>query len=138
MKYNMTRVKQHLELQYAKDPEGLKFALSSYNSDGYKQISVIAFDESALPAKTIVSGTLIALMNPRMMPANTKSASEKAQQGLTLCITSIEAIVQIGLSKDFNICVRESVHPVTQKPIPCHRFVNKSVEKICESHRSEL
>lgn len=36
VKYNMIRVKQHLEQQYAKDPEGLKFALSSYNSDGYK------------------------------------------------------------------------------------------------------
>ena len=36
VKYNMTRVKQHLERQYANDPEGLKFALKSYNADGYK------------------------------------------------------------------------------------------------------
>jgi len=66
----------------------------------------MAFAESALPAKGIPSGSLVAMMNPRMMPASSKSASEKAQQGLTLSITSMDAVVQIGFSKDFNICVR--------------------------------
>ena len=78
VKYNMTRVRAHLESQYRDDKEGLKLALRNYNVDGYKQISVMAFGESALPAKSIPAGTIIAICNPRLMPAN-NAGSEKSQ-----------------------------------------------------------
>lgn len=140
VKYNMPRIRAHLEKEYGDDQEGLKLALRNYNVDGYKQISVMAFGESALPAKSIPAGSVVALMNPRLMPPSSSGSlgSEKSQQGMTVCITTIDAVVKIGFSKDFNICVRESINHVTQKPIPCYRFVNTSVEKICETHRKEL
>lgn len=135
IKYNMNRVRECLTKKYGSDQDGLKIALKAYNSDGYKTISVMAFNESAEPAKKIPSGTLVAVMNPRLLP--TSSNSEK-QQGPTFAIDTIDAVAQIGFSRDFNICLRESVHPMTQKKIPCTRFVNTSNEKICEKHRSEL
>jgi len=137
----MTRVKEHLARQFDKDPEGLKQALKAFNSDGYKTISVMAFNESALPAKNIGSGTVIAILNPRLLPPSKSSAAttdSKPEQGLTFCIDTIDAIISIGFSKDFNICVRESTHPVTGKTQNCYNFVNTSVEKICEKHRQEL
>ena len=73
VKYNMTKVKDHLMRQHANDPDSLKAAQKAYNSDGYKTVSVMAFGESSLPAKNITSGTVVALMNPRVMPTNSKS-----------------------------------------------------------------
>lgn len=73
VKYNMTRVKEYLNRQFKNDPDGLKQAIKSYNEDGYKTISVMCFNESALPAKNIPSGTVVGLLNPRLMPANANS-----------------------------------------------------------------
>mmetsp|Transcript_18862 Transcript_18862/g.25582 ORF Transcript_18862/g.25582 Transcript_18862/m.25582 type:complete len:173 (+) Transcript_18862:619-1137(+) len=129
VKYNMNRVKDSLLKTYASDQDGFKQAMRSFNSDGYKTFSLMAFNESALPAKNLPSGTVIAILNPRLLPANT--SSEK-QQGVTFAMDTIDAVVEIGFSRDFNICLRTTVHPVSQKEIPCHRFVNTSVEKICE------
>ena len=72
VKYNLPKVKKHLEGVYGSDQEGLKLALKAYNSDAYKTVSIMAFGDSALPAKGINSGTVIAVMNPKIMP---KSAS---------------------------------------------------------------
>lgn len=94
------------------------------------------FGESALPAKNINSGTVIALLNPRAMPPS--SNSEKNKDGLTFCLDTIDAVIQIGFSKEFNICIRKTTHPVTQKETQCYKFVNTSVETICESHRAEI
>lgn len=75
-KYDMNRVKSHLAKEYTKDEESLKIAQKSYNSDGYKTVSVMAFNDCALPAKQILSGTVVALINPRLMPPS--NSSEKA------------------------------------------------------------
>ena len=81
VKYNMKRVKEFYARQFPNDQEGLKQALKSYNSDGYKTISVMAFNESTLPAKNIKSGTVIAVMNPRMMPpSNQQSAAASGEK----------------------------------------------------------
>ena len=140
VKYDMKKVREYYGRQYVNDQDGLKQALKSFNSDGYKTISIMAFNESALPAKNINSGTVIAVLNPRLLPQNNKCASDadKAHQSLTFCIDTIDAVIQIGFSRDFNICVRESQHPVTHKTMQCYNFVNTSVEKICEKHRAEL
>ena len=110
VKYEMVRVKEQLTRLYGSDQEGLKFALKAFGSDGYKSLSVMAFGDCALPSKSIPSGTVIAVLNPRLMPP---SSNAEKQQGLTFCIDTSDAIVQIGFSKEFNICVGESVHPVT-------------------------
>ena len=47
--------------------------MKAYNSDGYKTISVMAFNESAEPIKKIPSGTIVALINPKLLPANSNS-----------------------------------------------------------------
>lgn len=73
----------------------------------------MAFNDSALPAKMIPSGTVIGIMNPRLMPQTGSSISDKNQQGLTFCIEAIDAVAQIGFSKDFNICTRLSTNQVT-------------------------
>ena len=92
VKYNMARVKQHLERVHTGDAEGLKTALKAYNPDGYKTMSIMAFNESALPSKNIKSGTVVALCNPRMLPPSA-NADKSSQQGLTFCIDTIDAVI---------------------------------------------
>ena len=129
VKYDLNRVKNHLTKLHGSDQDGFKQAFRAFTSDGYKTISIMAFNDSALPAKNIPSGTLIAVMNPRILPP---SSNAEKQQGPTFAIDTIDSVVQIGFSREFNICARTTTHPVSKKEIPCHKFVNTSVEKICE------
>lgn len=97
VKYNMARVKEHLGRQFKNDQESLKHALKAFNPDGYKTISIMAFNECAVPAKNIGSGTVVAVLNPRLMPPSKSSTAAggdgKADQGLTFCIDTMDAIV---------------------------------------------
>ena len=93
----------------------------------------------------------MAVLNPRLMRPQQKETTGKSAGGPldnfvkktpdqenSFCIESLNAIIYIGTSKDFNICTGHSVHPTTKQHIPCYRFVNTSVDKICEIHKQEI
>jgi hypothetical protein len=46
-KYEMGKVKQHLEKTFKKESEELKSAMKAYNSSGYKAFSIFVFGEAA-------------------------------------------------------------------------------------------
>jgi len=45
-KYDMSMVKKMLERMYQGDPEAIKTAEKSFNSNGYKLLKLLAFDEA--------------------------------------------------------------------------------------------
>jgi len=113
-----------------------------YNVDGYKTCKFLAFGDTSLPASKINAGTVLGLLNPRLMEARTgpmQSESARNQnQETSFSIESEDAMIKIGFSQDFNICPATSPHANTQQPIACVRFINTSVEKICDKHKAEL
>ena len=92
VKYNMVKVKEHLSKIHGADQEGLNVALKAYNADSYKTVTIMAFGESALPAKKIGSGTVVAVMNPKLMPGSS-SKDKQDKQGVSFCIDSIDAVI---------------------------------------------
>lgn len=118
-----------------------------YNADGYKTINFLAFGDTSLPASKINAGTVLGVLNPRLMqarqgndssgPMQSESARNQNQE-TSFSIESEDAMIKIGFSQDFNICPATSPHANTQQPIACIRFINTSVEKICDKHKQEL
>ena len=82
----------------------------------------MAFAESALKMQKISPGTVVALLNPKQMPAHDKGAT-------SYCIESPEAVLAIGSSEDYDVC--RAINTAT----PCYQFLNKSIEKICDNHK---
>ena len=70
VKYDLNKVKAHLAKEFSGDDVAMKTALKSYSTSGYKTISFLAFSDAALPAKNINSGTVIAILNPRLMSSS--------------------------------------------------------------------
>ena len=78
VKYNVVKVKEHLARVLKNDEDGQKIALRAFNADAYKTVSFMAFGESALPAKNINSGTVVAIMNPKILPqSSSRDKTEK-------------------------------------------------------------
>ena len=51
-------------------------ALKGYNTDGYKAINFLAFGETSLDASKVKAGTVLAVLNPRLMePRPSKDSS---------------------------------------------------------------
>ena len=129
VKYDMSKVRQLIEKEFKNDPGAQKEALKVYNAEGYKTINFLAFGESlTLPFSKIVAGTVLAVLNPRLMRPQQKESTGKAggaggpldtfvkktpDQEHSFSIESENAIIKIGTSKDFNICAEHSVHPTT-------------------------
>jgi hypothetical protein len=46
VKYDIFKVKKHLEKTYSQDKDGYKMAEKSFNSNGYKVLKIMVFDEA--------------------------------------------------------------------------------------------
>ena len=60
--------------------------MKAYTPNGYKQISCMCFGEAAIKINSIRPGTIIAVINPRLMPKQKDQAADK--NGHTFCIDS--------------------------------------------------
>lgn len=139
VKHDVAKMKAMLGMTFGKDLEGYKTALRAFNSDGYKAVTLMAFGESALAAKKIPSGTVVAVLTPRLLQSNPNPGEQRKNEGgLTFCVDSPDALISIGFSSDFNICTEVSVNSSSGKQTKCTRFVNTSIQRICDEHKARL
>ena len=122
VKYDMAKVKSHIATQHKNDEKECKTALKAYSDDGYKSVSFFAFEKAAMPAKNITPGSVIAILNPRLMSSagtqkqgnvDDRDKQNSKAMGHSFIFDSENSIVRIGYSKDFNICSASSTNPVT-------------------------
>ena len=75
MKYDLVKVRKLLETQakvhLAGDgvEEYVKLSEKSFNSNGYKTLKIMAFQEAATPMSKLNVGTIIGILNPKIMRA---------------------------------------------------------------------
>lgn len=62
----------------------------------------MSFGESAIQITKIRPGTIIAVINPRMMPKKQNQPAD--QNGHTFCIDSEAQTMMIGYSEEYDIC----------------------------------
>lgn len=58
-----------LEGLYQGDPEAIKTAEKSFNSNGYKSLKLLAFEEAQPVASRCKVGTVVGVINPKPMKA---------------------------------------------------------------------
>lgn len=88
IKYDMNKVRlqltEHLEDKIKKsvcDKDEIKTALKSFTTNGYKQIKIMCFEESATELTHLRPGVIIQLINPRLMKVD-------PNHGISFSITS--------------------------------------------------
>ena len=75
MKYDLTKVRKLLETQAKSQLTGdgveeyVKLSEKSFNSNGYKTLKIMAFQEAATPISKLTVGTIIGILNPKIMRA---------------------------------------------------------------------
>jgi uncharacterized protein (DUF302 family) len=75
VKYDLAKVRKHLETQAKCHLTGdgveeyVKLSEKSFNSNGYKILKIMAFQEAATPIGKLTVGTLIGILNPKIMRA---------------------------------------------------------------------
>ena len=62
----------------------------------------MCFGESALKMSNIRPGTIVGVINPRLMPKNKNASAD--QNGLTFCIDGEAQFMMIGYSEEYDIC----------------------------------
>ena len=127
VKYDMTKVRQKVAKQFRNDGAAQKLAMKNFNAEGYKTLSFLAFGEQlTLPFSKIHCGTVVAILNPRLMKQQQKQPQTQQVKGpldavvtrtpepdTSFSIECEEALIKIGVAKDFNICSGQSIHPTT-------------------------
>ena len=75
VKYDLNKVRKLLETiaksQYSGNQEGaqefVKLSEKSFNSNGYKTLKIMAFQEAATPIAKLNVGTIVGVLNPKVM-----------------------------------------------------------------------
>lgn len=116
------------------DKDEIAQSLKAYTANGYKNLSFMAFGDAAPNMLNIRPGTVIAVINPRLMP---KRGDER---GYSFCIDGEAQVMLIGYSEDYDVCkaATKSVNrPGSMESFQCRSFLNKAVENICDKHKME-
>lgn len=146
-KYDLNKVKAHLSQGLEKDIREKKCdknevntLMKSYTRNGYKIATFICFGEAAKFISEYRSGTIWAIINPRVLPPK----SSDQNYGYTFSIDNEQQLMMIGYSEEYGICAGNSnTNTVTQhntfdaKKTQCRLFLNKSVETLCDQHKIE-
>jgi hypothetical protein len=75
LKYDLVKVRKLLETQARVHLTGdgveeyVKLSEKSFNSNGYKTLKIMAFQEAATPMSKLNVGTIIGILNPKIMRA---------------------------------------------------------------------
>jgi len=98
VKYDQVKVRKFLEDEYKGDPAGFKQAFKSFTRNGYKSLSFMAFGDTAMSVQKITCGTVIGVLNPRLMQDSQAvgAKSQKDSNALSFVIESDNAILKIG------------------------------------------
>lgn len=96
VKYDLTKVRSLLlsiALQNQKQfggtqqdvEESVKLGEKNFNSNGYKTLKIMAFQEAATPTSKLTVGTVVGLLNPKPMKQQVGVDANQGT-GLTYCI----------------------------------------------------
>lgn len=106
VKYDIAKVKKLLESQGGAAKEGVqewvRLSEKSFNSNGYKTLKVMAFQEVALPISKLTVGTVVGLLNPRLM--RSLPGSDHQNQGITFSVDVEAQVFRIGFSEELTFC----------------------------------
>jgi len=75
VKYDLVKVRKLLEAQAKVHLTGdgveeyVNLSEKSFNSNGYKTLKIMAFQEAATPMSKLNVGTIIGILNPKIMRA---------------------------------------------------------------------
>ena len=97
VKYDMNKVKKVLSERFKNDPESMKIAEKSFNTNGYKIVRLMAFDEALSETTKIQTGTIVGIVNPKPLKAT-------AEYGFSFCMDAAASIFRIGYSEDLSFC----------------------------------
>ena len=95
----------------------------------------MSFGDAAPKVMNIRPGTVILVVNPKMMPKK-----ENNEHGHSFCIDGEAQVMLIGYSEDYDVCkgtTRSVNRPGSMETFQCRTFLNKSVENICDKHKME-
>lgn len=81
------------------DKDELMKSLKAYTPNGYKNLSFMSFGDASSKMHQIRPGTVIAVINPRLMPKRGDS-----EHSNSFCIESEAQVMLIGYSEDYNVC----------------------------------
>jgi hypothetical protein len=140
-KYDLFRVKKHLEQEAAalKDPLLAKIAEKSFNNNGYKLMKLMAFEEAMLELTKFQVGNVIGLVNPKPLKGT-------VEHGFTFIMDAAASLFKIGHSEELGFCkpTVKMANMTTSglfNPMgssSCRHFLNKSIETMCDTHKSML
>ncbi len=118
---------------YKADPEAIKIAEKSFNSNGYKHVKLMAFDAAMNETSKLQVGTVIGLVNPKPMKAT-------VEYGFSFLLDAAASMFRIGFSEDIAFCKGQgnmtssgfsAITPLSS----CKQYLNKSIETLCDSHK---
>lgn len=102
----------------------------------------MAFQEVAVPISKLSVGTVIGVLNPRIMKQ--QAGFESKDNAITFSIELEGQIFKIGYSEELTFCkgIPQSTSlnmglPVYSSTLSaqCRNFLNKSIENLCNTHK---
>lgn len=97
VKYDTHKVKKHLAEEYKEDKDAYKMAEKSFNTNGYKCMKVMIFNELTQKVSKLQIGTVIGLLNPKCMKPT-------VDNGFAYTYDFEAQLFKIGFSEDFSLC----------------------------------
>lgn len=90
-------VKKLLAHLYKADPEAIKIAEKSFNSNGYKSVKLMAFDAAMTETNKMQVGTVVGVVNPKPMKAT-------LEYGFSFLLDAAASLFRIGYSEELVFC----------------------------------
>ncbi len=113
-----------------------------FNSNGYKTLKIMAFQEAATPISKITVGTVVGILNPKIMKF--QSGVENKDNAITFSIDLELQVFKIGFSEELTFCKGVPNAGSSSLGLPvfttslsaqCRNFINKSIESVCDMHK---
>jgi hypothetical protein len=101
-----------METKYKGNRDEVKLAMKSY-SNGYRIAKFMSFGDSAKKTLDLPAGSVIALLNPKKLEQKKAELTSTKQQNsvITFCIENENQVIQLGLSRNYDVCDGETEHP---------------------------
>ena len=153
VKYDIQKVKKVLEAQALQNRqlhgeteeqsvEWLRMSEKQFNSNGYKTLKIMAFQEVATPISKLTIGTVVGVLNPRVMKQ--QAGVDSKDNAITFSIELEAQVFKIGFSEELTFCKGVPQTGSLNLGLPvltsslstqCRNFMNKSVESLCDTHK---
>ena len=104
--------------------------MKAFTPNGYKQVTIMCFGESAPKISCIRPGTVLQVINPKLM------SIMNSEHGICFSISSEQQFNMVGYSEHYNTCDgKEKSKTQEGMSFKCRAFLNRSTESICDRHK---